>query len=89
MFKNRLVVTILFTLIISVILGACGPFKKLRGNLKFMERSSIVTVKLTNSGAFKNVKGMIIEYEPGSHIIRSVDYTTVNDVGVFGFFVIS
>jgi len=89
MFKNRLVVSILFTLIISVILGACGPFKKLKGDLKFMERSSIVTVKLTNSRAFKNIKGVIIEYEPGGHIIRSVDFTTVNDVGVFGFFVIS
>jgi len=89
MFKNHLFVTILFTLLISVILAACGPFKKLRGNLKFMERSSIVTVKLTNSGTFENIKGVIIEYEPRSHIIRSVDYTKVNDVGVFGFFVVS
>jgi len=89
MFRNRLFASVLFTLIISVILGACGPFKKLRGNLKFMERSSIVTVHLSNSETFKNIKGVIIEYESGANIIRSVDYTAVNDLGVFVFFVVS
>ena len=87
MVKNLPFVSILATLLISVFLGACGPFKNLGQNLRFMERSSLVTVTVNNAEDFKNIKGAIIKYD--SNTVSSVDYTTVNDLGVFGFFVIS
>jgi hypothetical protein len=54
-----------------------------------MDHSSIVTVQLTNPETFNNMKGAIIGYQPYSHEIKSVDFTSINDLGLFGFFVIS
>jgi len=77
--------------LISLLLACygCTPFRTLGENLKFMEHSSIVTVQLHNSKTYKNLKGVIIEYHPHSHKIRSADFANINNLGLFGFFVTS
>ena len=61
-------------------------------NLKFMEHSSIVSVQISNAEEFKHIKAVMIEYETssdGSGVVHSADFSEVNQLGIFSFFVLS
>lgn len=68
-------------------LAGCAGFRKLGRDLRFMERTSIVTCRIANAGEHRRVIGLVIEWDRETDKVRSADYAKVGDVGVFGFFV--
>ena len=66
----------------------CANFKLLGKDLDLIDRTYVVTGQIRNAGQFPNVYGVITEWENGTTgKVESADFTTIGNVGVFGFLV--
>lgn len=74
--------------ILSVpLLWGCANFIKLGQNLNFMDETIIITGQLTNASDYRSVKAFVVDWDREDNEIRSMDYSEVKGIGVFGFFV--
>ena len=72
----------------SSFLTGCANFKLLGKDLDLIDRTYVVTGQIRNAGQFPNVYGVITEWENGTTgKVESADFTTIGNVGVFGFLV--
>lgn len=71
----------------SLVLSGCANFRILGKNLKFMDESYILGVKLWNVKGMKNLRGAVVEWNERSGEVLSGDFARINSVGTFGFFV--
>lgn len=67
--------------------SGCANFKILGRNLDFMDESYLLAVKLSNAKGVKNIRGVVVEWREETGEVLSGDFTHVNSVGTFGFFV--
>lgn len=82
---NNLLKSCAFLLLI--LLTGCANFQKLSSDLKLLDKKSIVTATISNGGNYKNVRAFVAEWAPDKNKVYSGDYTSINSLGVFGFFV--
>lgn len=75
------------TLILIVALSSCASFRKLGEDLKFLEETSVISVRLDNIPQSKKTYGITIEWDKEEQKVKSADFTTVSSMGIFGFFV--
>ncbi|MEP4079701.1 lipase family alpha/beta hydrolase [Haloferula sp.] len=86
---NRLLSSIsLISLALAVFFTTgCANFRKLAEDLKFIDETVVVSARITNSSAHKNIRGVTADWDPATGKIKSADVTKVEGLGVFGFFV--
>lgn len=72
---------------LSLVLSGCANFKILGKNLKFMDETYILGVKLKNTKGVKDIRGVVLEWDENSGEVLSGDFAHVNSAGVFAFFV--
>jgi len=84
-FRNSI---LLFTaLLLAAALSGCAGFRKLGKDLKFIKKTSIISAQVSNAGSFRNVYGLVVEWDRENDKVLSTDFAEVGEVGVFGFFV--
>lgn len=69
----------------AVGLSGCANFRNLGKDLKFMDETSIVTARVSNAGSFRDVYGIVVEWDREKDRVLSADFSEVGEIGVFGF----
>lgn len=67
--------------------AGCANFRRLGEDLKLIDRTSVITGTLTNGAQYRNVIAVVVEWDREDGRVLSGDYTPVDGLGVFGFFV--
>lgn len=74
-------------LITAFLVAGCANFRRLSQNLNFMEETVIISGQIKNAEDYRNVRAFVVDWDREKKKIKSVDYTEVKGLGVFGFFV--
>ncbi|MEM1082571.1 MAG: alpha/beta fold hydrolase [Verrucomicrobiota bacterium] len=69
------------------LLGGCANFRKLGEDLKFINKTVVVSARITNASSHKNIRGVTIDWDREKNKVFSADITEVKGHGIFGFFV--
>jgi len=82
---GRMTGALITTVAMAVGLSGCGTLRHLGQDLKFMDETSIVTAYVSNAGSFRDVYGLVIEWDRENDRVLSADVSQVGEIGVFGF----
>lgn len=74
-------------LALSFALAGCANFQRLGEDLNFLDRTVLVTGRITNAEDHRNVTVIVAEWDRDDNRVLSGDYYRIEDIGVFGFFV--
>lgn len=80
-------ITAILLSVLALLLSGCANFRKLGRDLHFMEETVIISGQIKNASDYKSVRAFIVDWDREKQKIKSVDYTEVKGLGVFGFFV--
>jgi len=72
---------------LSLFSSGCANFRILGKNLKFMEESSILSVRIEGVEGSRDLRSIVLEWDEKSGEVLSADYAPMNTMGFAGFFV--
>ena len=73
--------------LVLVLIPACKVFRELGDDLKFMEKTSVVTARVSNADHYRGIYGLVMEWDPVKGVMNSADYARTEGIGIFGFVV--
>jgi triacylglycerol esterase/lipase EstA (alpha/beta hydrolase family) len=86
--KSRpLLLSLLLITLPALCFSGCANFRKLGEDLKFIQKTVVVSARITNADSYKNIKGLTFDWDSRTNKIKSADVGDVKGIGVFGFFV--
>ncbi|MCH7224848.1 lipase family alpha/beta hydrolase [Haloferula sp. A504] len=65
----------------------CANFRRLGEDLKFIEKTHIITATIDNASRYPRVYGVTVDWDREAGKIDSADFSEIGDMGIFGFFV--
>jgi pimeloyl-ACP methyl ester carboxylesterase len=83
----RTVSFLITRLALLLVLAGCANFQRLGEDLNFLDRTVLLTGRITNAEEHRNVNVIVAEWDRDDDRVLSGDYHTIEDIGVFGFFV--
>ncbi|MCH7227726.1 alpha/beta hydrolase [Haloferula sp. A504] len=83
----RAVCILITKLALLLAFAGCANFQRLGEDLNFLDRTVLLTGRITNAMDHRNVVVVVAEWDRDENRVLSGDYYRIEDIGVFGFFV--